>query len=117
MACRSGSILLPIRRLEAAATYVEAIAALMSPPGAEAASAMLRLSLQWRTAMMLRMATISEAWAEALAHYDGGGVAEADQICRQILAVEPNHVDAWHLLGGIALQAGQRELAIQYLRR
>jgi protein O-GlcNAc transferase len=69
------------------------------------------------TAMMLRMATIPEAWTAALAHYDAGRLAEAEQVCRQILAADSKHVNAWHLLGGLALRSGQRDLAIQYLRR
>jgi len=67
--------------------------------------------------MMLRMATIPEAWTAALAHYDAGRLAEAEKCCRQILAADSKHVNAWHLLGGLALRSGQRDLAIQYLRR
>ena len=55
------------------------------------------------------MATISDAWAAALAHHEAGEFAEAEQICRQIIAAEPNFAGAWHLL---ALLAG-RESKVQ----
>ena len=40
-----------------------------------------------------------------------------EQIYRQILAVEPNHADAIHLLGVIASQVGQHEIAAEYIER
>ncbi len=61
------------------------------------------------------MATISEALAIAIQHYQAGRLQAAEQIYRQILAVEPNHADAWHLLGVIAHQAGKHEIAIDYI--
>ena len=48
------------------------------------------------------MATISEALAIALQHHQAGQLPQAEQIYRQILEVEPNHADAWHLLGVLA---------------
>ena len=61
------------------------------------------------------MATISEALAIAIQHHQAGRLQAAEQIYRQILAVEPNHADAIHLLGVIAHQAGKHELAVQYI--
>ena len=52
------------------------------------------------------MATISEALAIAVQHHQAGRLQAAEQIYRQILAVEPNHADAIHLLGVIAHQVG-----------
>jgi tetratricopeptide (TPR) repeat protein len=63
------------------------------------------------------MATLSEALAIAIQHHQAGRLQAAEQIYRQILAVEPNHADAWHLLGVIAHQVGQHDLAIEYLQR
>jgi hypothetical protein len=40
------------------------------------------------------MATISEALAMAVQHHQAGRLQAAEQIYRQILAVEPNHADA-----------------------
>ncbi len=61
------------------------------------------------------MATISEALAIAIQHQKGGRLQVAEQICQEILAVEPNHADALHLLGLIAHQMGRDELAAPYI--
>ena len=61
------------------------------------------------------MATISELLAIAVQHHQGGRLQAAEQIYRQILAVEPNHADAIHLLGVIAHQAGKHEVAVEYI--
>lgn len=45
-------------------------------------------------------------FAAAVRHYETGRLAEAQQICRQVLALDPNHVDAWQLIGIVALQSG-----------
>jgi predicted O-linked N-acetylglucosamine transferase (SPINDLY family) len=63
------------------------------------------------------MPTISEALAMALQHHQAGRLQAAEQIYRQILAIEPNHVDALHLLGVLAYQEGKHELAIEYIGR
>ena len=52
------------------------------------------------------MASISEAFAIALEHHQGGRLSAAEQIYRQILAVDPQHVDALHLLGVDRLPGG-----------
>jgi predicted O-linked N-acetylglucosamine transferase (SPINDLY family) len=63
------------------------------------------------------MATISQALAIAVQHHQAGRLQAAEQIYRQILAVEPNHADAWHLLGVIADQVGKHEVAIEFMER
>ncbi len=66
------------------------------------------------------MATISEALAIAVQHQQGGRLPAAEQIYRQILAVEPNQPDALHLLGVIAIQhheAGRLQAAEQIYRQ
>jgi predicted O-linked N-acetylglucosamine transferase (SPINDLY family) len=63
------------------------------------------------------MATISEALSIASQHHRGGRLQEAEQICRQLLQVDPNHADAIHLLGLIAHQVGQHAIAIEYFGR
>jgi tetratricopeptide (TPR) repeat protein len=63
------------------------------------------------------MATLSQALAIAIQHHQAGNLQAAEQIYRQILAVEPNHVDAIHLLGVMANQVGRHETAVDYLRR
>ena len=61
------------------------------------------------------MATISETWAMAIKHHQAGRLHAAEQIYRQILQAEPNHADAWHLLGYIAHQVGKPEVAVEYI--
>src|SRR5262245_12120201 len=61
------------------------------------------------------MAAIPEAFALAIQHHQAGQLSEAEKIYRQILAVDPNYADALHLLGLIAHQVGQHELARQYV--
>jgi protein O-GlcNAc transferase len=63
------------------------------------------------------MATTAEALAVALEHHQAGRLSDAEAIYRQIVEAEPNHADAWHLLGVIAHQAGQFETAIEYIGR
>ncbi|MGA2258229.1 MAG: tetratricopeptide repeat protein [Thermoguttaceae bacterium] len=58
------------------------------------------------------MATIPEALAIAIQHHQGGRLQAAEQIYRQILAVEPNHADVIHLLGVLAHQVGNPDEAV-----
>lgn len=53
----------------------------------------------------------------ALTHHRAGRLAEAQAIYQQILAEQPNHADALHLLGLIAVAEGQRERAVELLRQ
>ena len=63
------------------------------------------------------MATISEALQIALQHHQAGRLDLAEEIYRRILAVEPDHADALHLLGVIAHQVGKHEVAVEYIGR
>ncbi len=63
------------------------------------------------------MATITEALAIAIDHHQNGRLRAAEQIYRQILAVEPDQSDAWHLLGVIAHQSGKPDEALACYRR
>src|SRR5271157_1457927 len=63
------------------------------------------------------MATIPDVLAIAIQHHQAGRLQAAEQIYRQILAVEPNHADALHLLGVIASQVGKHEVAVEYIGR
>ncbi len=66
---------------------------------------------------MNTMATIPETLAIAVQHHQGGRLQAAEQIYRQILAVEPNHAVAIHFLGAIAYQAGKPDEAVACYRR
>jgi len=59
------------------------------------------------------VATITEALAVAFQHHERGELSQAEQIYRQILAIEPSQSDAWHLLGVAAHQAGRNAEAVQ----
>jgi predicted O-linked N-acetylglucosamine transferase (SPINDLY family) len=63
------------------------------------------------------MATIPEALAIAIQHHQAGRLQAAEQIYRQILAVEPNHVDALHLLGLLAHHVGRHDVAVEHIGR
>jgi predicted O-linked N-acetylglucosamine transferase (SPINDLY family) len=63
------------------------------------------------------MATIPEALEIAIQHHQAGRLQAAEQIYQQILACEPNHFDAVHLLGVIAHQTGRHEVAVEHIGR
>jgi protein O-GlcNAc transferase len=63
------------------------------------------------------MPTIPEALAIAVQHHRAGQLREAETIYRQILAADPNHHDAWHLLGLIACQVGKHQAGIECIQR
>jgi predicted O-linked N-acetylglucosamine transferase (SPINDLY family) len=63
------------------------------------------------------MAGISEALATALAHHQAGRLDLAEEIYRRILAVEPMHPDALHLLGMVLYRTGQPDAAIEHIQR
>jgi predicted O-linked N-acetylglucosamine transferase (SPINDLY family) len=63
------------------------------------------------------MATISEALTLAIEHHQAGRLQAAEQLYRQILALEPDHAGALHLLGLIAHQVGKHEVAVVCIGR
>jgi hypothetical protein len=63
------------------------------------------------------MATIAETFAAAVERHQTDRLGEAEQMYRQILAVEPEHAGAWHFLGVVAYQKGNLEGALQCARR
>ena len=66
---------------------------------------------KWRyknTALMTQL-TIQQAFDLALQHHQAGRCREAEQLYRQILAQQPDHVDAMHMLGVIAHQLGRND--------
>ena len=61
--------------------------------------------------------TPQQALDLARAHHHAGRLGDAEAIYRQILAWAPNHADALHWLGVIALQVGQLEAAADFIQR
>ena len=63
------------------------------------------------------MATIPEALSAAREHQQAGRIAQAEQIYREILRVDPNQADAVYLLGQLLNQRGQSAEAIDFFVR
>jgi len=61
--------------------------------------------------------TIPQAFELALQRHQAGRLAEAEALYRQILAADPNHPGALHLLGLIVHQAGRHDLAVDLIRQ
>ena len=59
--------------------------------------------------------TTDQAFSLAMQHHAAGRLAEAEAIYRQILAVEPRHVDALQFLGILAHQVGRSDVAVEML--
>jgi predicted O-linked N-acetylglucosamine transferase (SPINDLY family) len=53
----------------------------------------------------------------AIQHHQAGRLAEAEKIYRQVLAQQPNHADAFHLLGILAAQSGRSDAGVELIRR
>ena len=56
-------------------------------------------------------------FSTALSHYQGGDAKSSEQVCRALVAAQPKHVDALHLLGQIALDGKQFNQAERSLRK
>src|SRR5258708_6283265 len=64
-----------------------------------------------------KMATIADALITALQHQQAGRWQPAEQIYRQILAINPQHVDALHLLGVLAYQVGNHAAGVELMEQ
>jgi len=53
----------------------------------------------------------------AVQHHQAGRLADAETIYRQVLLQHPDHPDALHLLGVLAVQAGRLDAAVEFIRR
>lgn len=62
-------------------------------------------------------ASLSHAIHTAIVHHQAGRFADAEAIYRQVLQVAPDHADALHLLGLIAYQTGNSNLAIELITK
>ncbi len=61
--------------------------------------------------------TIPQAILVATEHRQAGRFAEAEKIGRDVLAVEPENAEAWHLLGVIAHQLGESGIAVDLMEK
>jgi protein O-GlcNAc transferase len=87
--------------------------------------------LNWRRKLVQQMSTnppdeavaamgqkgAAELLAAGLKHHQAARLAEAEACYRQVLAAQPNHPDALHLLGLIAQQLRRYDLAVQLIRQ
>jgi tetratricopeptide (TPR) repeat protein len=58
-----------------------------------------------------------QALADAVQHFEAGRLVESEAVCRQILRADPGDADALHLLGVIATNAQQYDVAIAFIRK
>ena len=63
------------------------------------------------------MVSIAEAFQVALKLHQACRLQEAEGIYRQILAADPDHADALHLLGVVTSQLGDHETGAAFIRR
>ncbi|MGA2069087.1 MAG: tetratricopeptide repeat protein [Thermoguttaceae bacterium] len=63
------------------------------------------------------MATTSEAVAIAIQHHQAGRLQAAEQVYRQVLTVDPNRPDVWHLLGVVSAQLGRFQFGVECIGR
>jgi tetratricopeptide (TPR) repeat protein len=61
------------------------------------------------------MFTIDHVFETAVRHHQSGQVPHAEQLYRQILLVDHQHVGALHLLGLLLHQVGRSDQAVEYL--
>jgi SAM-dependent methyltransferase len=70
-----------------------------------------------RAARTQGRAPIAGLFEDALRHHRAGQLAEADRLYRQILSIDPDHLDTVHALALLAHQAGRNDIAIDLLSR
>src|SRR4051812_38939084 len=66
---------------------------------------------------MTQLATIEQTLQLALQHHQAGRIADAESLYRRVLAAQPNHPDALHLLGALWLDAGNANDAFDLISR
>ncbi len=63
------------------------------------------------------MFDVNQAFDKALGLHKAGRPAEAEPLYRQILAVQPTHVDSLHLLGVAAYHVGRNVEALNLISK
>src|ERR1043166_9630903 len=59
----------------------------------------------------------AQMFAAALEHHRQRRMSAAEDLYRQVLAANPNHADALHMLGVLAYQAGRPDAAVDLIGR
>jgi protein O-GlcNAc transferase len=70
----------------------------------------------YKTAATMAPLTTQQSFELALQHHMAGRLQEAEALYRQILAQQPKHYGAIHLLGVIAHQTGRLDAAVDLIR-
>jgi predicted O-linked N-acetylglucosamine transferase (SPINDLY family) len=60
---------------------------------------------------------VAEFLADGVAHHRAGRLPQAETCYRQVLAVQPDHAEALHLMGVIAQQMGRHDVAVELIGR
>ena len=58
-----------------------------------------------------------EKLGAALEHFANGRLRDTEILCRQILAAQPQHDQALHLMGVLANRAGRHDVAVELMQR
>jgi predicted O-linked N-acetylglucosamine transferase (SPINDLY family) len=61
--------------------------------------------------------TLEQQFESGVSHHQARRLAEAERIYRQILAYQPDHAEALHLLGVLAAQVGKSGTAVELIQR
>jgi protein O-GlcNAc transferase len=64
-----------------------------------------------------RLGGVAELLAAGVGHHQTGRLPQAEACYRQVLAAQPNHAEALHLMGVIAQQIGRHDAAVDLIRR
>lgn len=67
--------------------------------------------------MTVVTANLAETYRRGFAAHQAGRLSEAEQAYRDVLALEPDHADALHLLGVVAHQVGRDDIAAEHIER
>src|SRR6185437_16354098 len=61
--------------------------------------------------------SLEQAMQDAIAHHRAGRLDEAERLYRAALAARPNHAEAWHNLGVVAVQRGNVAAGLPHFER
>jgi protein O-GlcNAc transferase len=62
-------------------------------------------------------AAVAELIAAGAAHHRAGRLPQAESCYQQVLAIQPDHAEALHLMGVIAHQVGRHDVAVELIGR
>jgi predicted O-linked N-acetylglucosamine transferase (SPINDLY family) len=72
---------------------------------------------QYDNDVNIRMASVSNTFDEGFRHHQAGRLSEAEESYRAVLAQQPDHPQALHLLGVVQHQLGRHAEAVELIRQ